>query len=247
MAISRFLKRTFLGLLILLGVLLLLILPQNVDPSQDLTPSLAHDYPDTLGLERLDWDSIDSRLGNSFQFDNKFSFAEKLALTAYPELKDASIHFVLTDGGAPMESNFKLTTLLGDRKNRVYEVRLNDAENSMFEGILMRDLHFNAQVGIIAHELGHVLYYEQLSTLQIAKWGLMYLFSFDFRATHERTTDELVVYRGLGSQLYQYAWFVRYAPQNKELYVNWGQFMDKFYLTDKEILKKQRELQQSGD
>jgi hypothetical protein len=68
----------------------------------------------------------------------------------------------------------------------------------------------------------------------------MYLLSDDFRATHERSTDVMPVYHGLGSQIYQYAYFVRYDPSCREFYENGKEFMDKYYLTDKEILKKIR-------
>ena len=44
------------------------------------------------------------------------------------------------------------------------------------------------------------------------------------------------VYRGLGSQIYQYAYFVRYDPTCKSFFEQGRDFMDRYYLTDKELL-----------
>ena len=112
---------------------------------------------------------------------------------------------------------------------------LNDARNSFFDPILLRSLPFDAQVGILALELGHVVYYDNLNVFAFGKWGLKYLFDDEFRATHERTTDLMPLYHGLGSQIYQYAYFVRHDPTCKSFYEAGKDFMDKYYLTDKEI------------
>jgi hypothetical protein len=58
---------------------------------------------------------------------------------------------------------------------------LNNEQPSYFEPILLRSLPFDAQVGVLAHELGHIVYYEHLNTLQFGKWGINYLRNDDFR------------------------------------------------------------------
>ena len=80
-------------------------------------------------------------------------------------------------------------------------------------------------------------YYHQLSTFQVGKWGWCYLKSDKFHATHERTTDLMAVYHGLGSQIYQYAYYVRNEPICKELYQKEKEFIDKYYMTDRELLE----------
>ena len=100
---------------------------------------------------------------------------------------------------------------------------------------LLRSLPFDAQVGILAHELGHIAYYHDLNIFEFGNWGLKYLRDDEFRATHERTTDLVPIYHGLGSQIYQYAYFVRNDPTCKSLYEQEKDFIDKYYLTDKEL------------
>ena len=137
-----------------------------------------------------------------------------------------------------MESTMNIWSLfIPGRKNRQYRILLNDAQDTFFDPILLRALPFDAQVGILAHELGHVVYYHQLNIFKMGKWGLRYLRSDEFRATHERTTDLMPVYHGLGSQIYQYAYYVRNDSTCKEFYAEEKGFMDKYYMTDRELLE----------
>ncbi len=230
------LKKLSLILLISILVLFTLVITQKVDPEQIDPQVTSHVFEDTLAGKSYDWDSMMNLVGSNKKLPPGYEKAALLALAAYPQLKDVSIEMVLTNSGAPMESNFVISSLFGKRKDRIYQVLLNDASNTPYDEILLRNLPFDAQVGILAHELGHVVYYDNLSTLQIAKWGLLYLVDNDFRASHEKSTDLMPVYHGLGSQIYQYAYFVRNDPTCEELYEKYGdRFIDKFYLTDKEI------------
>ena len=100
----------------------------------------------------------------------------------------------------------------------------------------MRSLPFDAQVGILAHELGHVVYYERLNTLEIANWGLRYLFYDEFRAEHEKTTDLMPIYHGMGWQILEYATYIRTDPSTKPMYEAYAdEFIDKYYMTHHEI------------
>jgi hypothetical protein len=75
-----------------------------------------------------------------------------------------------------------------------------------------------------------------MNIFEFGKWGLKYLQDDEFRATHERTTDLMPVYYGLGSQIYQYAYFVRKDSTCKSFYEAGKDFMDTYYLTDTELL-----------
>ncbi|MCR9252133.1 MAG: hypothetical protein NXI20_17030 [bacterium] len=230
------LKKAFLTFLGLFVILILLILFQSVDPVQVDRKTTSFIFADTLESKTYNKDSLIQLVGTNKGLPEGYEMAALLAFAAYPELKEVNIDMELTQSGAPMESNFDIGTLFGPKKNRVYKILLNDATNAQFDEILLRSLPFDAQVGILAHELGHVAYYDELSTLQIAKWGLMYLVSSEFRAKHERSTDLMPVYHGLGSQIYQYAYYVRYDPSCRDLYEQFGaEFIDKYYMTDVEL------------
>ncbi len=232
----KFVKRALLGLILLLVALFLAVWLQQVDPMQyDLVDS-PHLFPDSLVNYDFDLDSLKKVVGSDKGLPPGFELQALLAYAAYPELKGVKIDMVLTQEGAPMESNFNIWSLFGAGKNRQYRILLNDAAGTPYDEILLRNLPFDAQVGILAHELGHVAYYHRHTTLQIAKWGLSYLLDDNFHATHEQSTDLMPVYHGLGRQIHEYAWYVRYDDCCAAAYAKFGdQFMDKYYLSDKAI------------
>jgi hypothetical protein len=225
--------------LVILSLFVLLVASvalQQVDPKQKMPTVKTYSFDDTLANRHYSLDSLKRIIGDNKGLPEGFEIAAAIAYSAFPELKEVKIDMVLTQDGAPMESTLKIWSLFGPRKNRHYLILLNDAQNSFFDPILLRSLPFDAQVGILAHELGHIVYYHELNIFEFGKWGLKYLDDDEFRATHERSTDVMPVYHGLGSQIYQYAYFVRYDPTCKSFYQEEKDFMDKYYLTDKELL-----------
>jgi len=231
----RRLARIGLILLSLIFLVAATVAFQNVDPAQKEPPDKPYAFADTLANRPYDLDSIKRIIGENKGLPPGFETAAAIAYSAFPQLKDVNIDMILTGEGAPMESTVEIGSLFRGRDHRRYLILLNDAHNTFFDPILLRSLPFDAQVGILAHELGHVAYYHDLNIFEFGNWGLNYLRDDEFRATHERTTDLVPIYHGLGSQIYQYAYFVRNDPTCKSLYAHGKDFMDKYYLTDKEL------------
>jgi hypothetical protein len=224
--------------LILISLIFLLagtVALQQVDPKQKEPTGETYAFDDTLANRRYNLDSLKKIIGENKGLPPGFEVQAAIAYSAFPQLKAAHIDMILTDHGAPMESTVAIGSLFGGRRNRRYRILLNDARHSFFDPILLRSLPFDAQVGILAHELGHIVYYENLNVFEFGNWGLRYLQEDEFRAAHERTTDLMPLYHGLGSQIYQYAYFVRNDPSCKSLYAQEKGFIDKYYLTDKEL------------
>ena len=214
-----------------------LVLVQKVAPEQVKPDFQPYIFPDTLANHTYDLDSLIAIIGDNKGLPPGFEVAAAIAYSAYPELKEVKIDMVLTQKGAPMESNFNLWSMIvPGKKNRQYRILLNDSQAG-YDPIFLRNLPFDAQVGILAHELGHVVYYHKLNLLKIGRWGLSYLQDSEYRATHERTTDLMPIYHGLGSQIYQYAYYVRYDPSCVDLYARGKSFMDTYYMTDQELAK----------
>ncbi len=101
------------------------------------------------------------------------------------------------------------------------------------EGVLLKNLPFNAQVAIIGHELAHAVEYETFNSYQISAVGLLYFFG-SFRASMEKGTDKRTIEHGLGWQLLEYAEHVREVSGSNEKQI---EFMDKFYMNPQEIRK----------
>lgn len=233
-------KRLMQAAIIIVSIIVLIgaaVVVQHVEPAQKKPDFQPFVFADTLAGRPYDLDSLKEIIGDNKKLPEGYELAAALALSAYPQLRDVKIDMLLTQHGAPMETTMKVSSLLGARKGRRYLVLLNDAPESHFDPILLRSLPFDAQVGILAHELGHVVYYHDLNILQLGKWGLKYLRDDEFRAIHERSTDLMPVYHGMGSQIYQYAYYVRKDSSCIELYMNGKGWLDKYYMTDVELLE----------
>lgn len=240
----KLVKRIIYTFSISIGIFLLVVLFQTVQPEQIYPSTIDQVFAKPLDPNKLSLDSLQNIVGDNKTTPTGFEKAALVAYSVYPELKNQTIEMVLRNTGAPMESNFDILSLFEKRENRLYQILLNDAENTGYDPILLRNLPFDAQVGILAHELGHTVYYTNLSTLELAKFGLMYLVSSDFRASHERSTDMMPVYHGLGHQIHHYAWFVRNSPQCKPLYEEFGkEIIDRYYMTDKELAHEIEQLE----
>ena len=169
-----------------------------------------------------------------------------LALSYYPELREVEINFLYEKAFIPLSSRPYFPTMFGKRDKWVYNVIVSSESIKSMETILLKNLPFNAQVGILAHEIGHTLHYQQYGFWQMLKFALLYAFDADFRATHERSTDAQVVYHSLGWQLFDYAKFVRTDPSTLESYESSKGFIDKFYLTPADIMQVMSEMPNYG-
>jgi hypothetical protein len=139
---------------------------------------------------------------NKIKFPKEYEAACLVALSHYPELKNEQIEFVYGKGAYSMAARPVPFTLLLNKKHRKYRIFINtESKNS---GLLLPQVGFNAQVGIIGHELAHILDYSQKSSFRIICDGLGYL-SKGFRAKYEKETDRIAIDRGLGWQLHEFS------------------------------------------
>ena len=103
---------------------------------------------------------------------------------------------------------------------------------SDFKGIILRDVPFNAQIGIIAHELSHIIDYESRNF-----WGILGI-TFRFldkkrKPLFEKEIDRITIERGLGWQLYDWAMFSMY--ESDKATEDYKAFKKKNYMTPEEI------------
>ena len=245
--VFKVLLKTFYGLLGLIAILGTILLFSNVSPKQDLV------WNDNLSVSRnLDsehystkFDSLFEEYGQLKVLPQGYELQALLALSRYPELKDVKITFEFVPISAPLESNFDIPTLLRRGELRTYRILISNDTTTIFKNALFDKMPFDAQVAMLTHELGHTLYYHQLNLFQIGRWGINYLASKDFQRMHESDTDRMVIYRGLGWQLYESADFFKHVFEQM---VKKGEISADFlegesnYLNNNEILEEMKKL-----
>ncbi|MDX1942035.1 MAG: hypothetical protein SFU99_15845 [Saprospiraceae bacterium] len=235
-------KKIFRFLLFLLLVLVLFfgavfIFPK-IEPKQTL--GISKIMP-VRQLDSLYWamqiETLRKEFGNRKTLVPGYELQTLLALRYFPELKDVRVNFVYKKAVIPLSSRPNLFTMFGNRKNWEFRVIVSNKSLDSMEPILLKNLPFDAQVAILAHELGHTKHYQKYGFWQLLKFGLMYAINSEFRAIHERSTDETVIYQGLGWQLFEYAKFVRTDPTTIKGYEASKDFLDKNYMTPADIME----------
>lgn len=143
----------------------------------------------------------------------------------FPELKNESISVSTFRSNAYfLQAQPVVKTLIKKRRKRKYSVQLNLK-------LLDCPPEEEALQAILVHELEHVKDYTKWSSGKIAKHGIHYSTSLNFRAQYERATDEKVLEKGLnlglaGYRFWVYQWLTPKEYRRKRY----------IYLTPEEIL-----------
>lgn len=148
-----------------------------------------------------------------------------MALMHYPELKDIKIVIKSKDLNSTMVARPKGLNVFRRKGHRKYIIYIN---NTPSVKVPVDSVSFNAKIGVIGHELGHVLDYDNKSSLRIIANGFGYA-SKKFRAKFERATDQRTIDHGLGWQCRDWSYYVyhykntppEYLEYKKKVYMSW--------------------------
>lgn len=199
--------------------------------SQILVNGESRDIPDFIDIEK--YDSLKAEWGNNKSIPEEFELQILIALTHYPELKNVKINFAVKKSFAPLSAMPFLPSLIPFYPERKYRIVISNSSTLEMERILLKNLPINAQIGVIGHELAHVVDYNQKSLTELIAVALNYGINPAYHAWFEKSTDLRTIEHGLGWELYDYSKYVRTIFGNEDLEVN---LSDDFYLHYNEIL-----------
>lgn len=123
-----------------------------------------------------------------------------VALSKYPALKDVTIIFRYRNISTTMSALPKGIRLNRDKRKYVININKRPSKKGTARFSL---LSTNAKIGLIAHELGHILYYTNRSNIQLVWDGLRYMIPRHHREI-EYLADEAAIAAGFGLQLYEF-------------------------------------------
>lgn len=133
-----------------------------------------------------------------------------IALSYFPELAETAIEFRVRHNKTPLSTRPSWTSVLKKKSDRHYIINISDSSTNSLSPILFNNLDFNAQIGVIGHELSHVADFMHKSSLGMLRIGLGNL-SRKFLDKFEYKTDSICIAHGLGYQLLAWSIFVRKA------------------------------------
>jgi hypothetical protein len=188
-------------------------------------------------LKRADFEAslptLRSEFGNKKIIPAQIELECLTALSFYPELKNTDIEFRFGNLNFTMISKPRFRSILKDRTQRQYVIIIQRPGLSK-NNIEWDVLSFNAMVGWIGHELGHVLHYSHKSSTGILFIGMKYAVP-GYRRKMERFTDQLAIQHNLGYALYEGVDYTINVSNATEKYKN---NQEKFYLHPEEIIAR---------
>ena len=150
------------------------------------------------GVHELD--SIYHVYGNKKVFDSAMLIPSLLAISYYPELKNARIQFRHKKIPTLMAARPAPGSLLRKREKRLYLIIISTNPDN-HSHTLFQNMSVSSKTGIIGHEYAHLLEYEKKSNFGLILYGIQYFFA---RRKIERETDMTAISRGLGNEMLEY-------------------------------------------
>lgn len=137
------------------------------------------------------------------RYDGPYSVSFYAALNGFPELKNISVQFRERSIKTTMQCRPKTFSVLRKPQKRKFLMVFNH-NRGRSRGVPINKLSFNARVGLFAHELAHIVDYQKMSGGEIFGLGIRYLFGKG-KIELEHKIDRIVIWKGFGSQIFQYA------------------------------------------
>lgn len=152
--------------------------------------------------------ALKKEFGNKKKYPAQFERQILIALSHYPELINTPVYFRTRQRHSIAVTRATWAGVFQSVKKRHYVVTISTKTEPMLMPILFTNLSFNAQIGVIGHELGHIVQYASKTTGQLARYvvsnvSAKYIDRFEYRA------DSICIAHGLGYQLLEWSSFVR--------------------------------------
>lgn len=130
------------------------------------------------------------------------------ALSHFPELKDVHIVFRIKRQYSALTTRPGFVSVFKRRNHRTYFITISNQTIDTLQRLMFEKLTFEEQVGVIGHELGHVVDFNSKNFLQTVRNGIGHL-SKRYIDRMEFNTDRICITHGLGAYLLAYSKHVR--------------------------------------
>lgn len=154
-------------------------------------------------------DSLE-RFGINKEIPGQFKKSILTALSHFPELKDVHIIFRIRKQYTPLTTKPDLESIFKRKNLRTYVITISDQTVDTLTHLLYKNLSFEEQVGVMGHELSHVVDFNSKNFPQTIALGVGHI-SKKFLDRMEYNTDRICIEHGLGKYLQAYSVHVREA------------------------------------
>ena len=154
--------------------------------------------------------TIDSlkKFGNKKEIPQHYEKPILTALSYFPELKDVHIVFKIKKANTALTTKPNFAGVFKRKDHRTYIITISDQIIDTLKPLLLQNLTFEQQVGVIGHELSHVVDFNSKNFPQAIGVGINHI-SNRYLDEMEFNTDRICIQHGLGKYLLAYSKHVR--------------------------------------
>lgn len=153
--------------------------------------------------------NLKTKFGNHKTLIEDYEKQLLIALSYFPELKDIKVKFRLKNRKTPLTTKPTLFSMLCSSKKRTYVITISKKSTDYLENITFKNLRFNAQIGVLGHELSHVSDYINKGFGKMSHIAFIEIFSKKEVDKFEFNTDWNCINHGMGYQLLDWSTNVR--------------------------------------
>ena len=194
--------------------------------------------------------AIDSlkEFGNNKVIPPQYEKPILTALSYFPELKKVHIVFQIKKAYTPVSTKPNFAGVFKRKDHRTYIITISNQTIDTLKPLLLQNLTFEQQVGVIGHELSHVVDFNSKNFPQTLGVGIGHI-SNRYLDKMEFNTDRICIQHGLGKYLLVYSKHVRETMHVHNWrggdYVNKGNGNGKYerYMNPDTIEKTMREME----
>ena len=153
---------------------------------------------------------IDSvpEFGNKKEIPKQFEKPILTALSYFPELKNVHIVFRIKKAYSGLTTKPNFAGVFKRKDHRTYIITISNETIDTLRPLLLQNLTFEQQVGVIGHELSHVVDFNSKNFPQTLGIGIGHI-SKKYIDKMEFNTDRICIQHGLGKYLLAYSKHVR--------------------------------------
>lgn len=160
---------------------------------QVIVPSFQSNDADTSGYQL--------KFGKKKILPKGFEKQAIIALAYFPELENISVEFEIKKDLAALTTMPTIWSIFKRLENRTYVITISNETIKIFESILLKNLSYDAQIGVLGHELSHVSDFQHYGFWDFVVHAIKYTFSQPYGDKFEYQTDFICIKHGLGYQL----------------------------------------------
>jgi hypothetical protein len=167
-------------------------------------------YSDTTSFSSSQLMNLKKQFGKNKKYAPEYEKLVLPALSFFPQLKDYRVTFKVRKHGPPLSTRPSFGSMFRHALKREYMVFISSDTSTVWKAIQLNRVPIMAQLGIIGHELSHIIQFREKNTFGLLGLGInhvstRYMNKFEFQA------DSIGISQGMGDYLLVWATHARKA------------------------------------